>query len=85
MIKSNLKPRQINATSSRFLHKKPPYPCLHKRIVICKDSNLEMLTNVSTSFHFVGKGIILFTLFYSSLNWWHYKRINDEINNNNKK
>ena len=35
--------------------------------------------------YFVGKGIILFTMFYCSMNWWHYKRMREEIEKENEK
>lgn len=35
--------------------------------------------------YIVGKGIILFVMFYSSMNWWHYRAINKEIEKQTKK
>lgn len=28
--------------------------------------------------YYVGKGITLFTMFYCTLNWWHYKRMRED-------
>jgi hypothetical protein len=28
---------------------------------------------LSTEAYFIGKGIILFTMMYCSMNWWHYR------------
>jgi hypothetical protein len=43
----------------------------------------------NTISYFTGKSIILFTLFYCSLNWLHYrdlrKRFDDDENDENKK
>lgn len=33
---------------------------------------------VQTS-HYVGEGIILFTMFYCSMNWWYYKRTREDL------
>lgn len=35
--------------------------------------------------YFVGKGIILFTLYYCSLNWMHYRRVRKEAEEKEKK
>lgn len=37
-------------------------------------SFIDSLNNVATSGYYVAKGIILYTLFYCTMNWWHYKR-----------
>lgn len=31
------------------------------------------------SSYFIGKGIILFTMFYCTMNWWFYKRTREDI------
>lgn len=28
--------------------------------------------------YFVGKGIVLFTMFYCTMNWWHYRRLRED-------
>ncbi len=36
-------------------------------------------SDIVTTSYFVGKGITLFTFFYTSLNWWMYKQQRKEI------
>jgi len=47
------------------------------------------LHDVETYSHYIGKGITLFTMFYCTLNWMYYKKINqsfdDEKEEHNKK
>jgi hypothetical protein len=52
-----------------------------------KDALVDSLVNSS---YFVGKSIILFTMFYCTLNWAHYRSLRKEIekedeNKNNTK
>jgi hypothetical protein len=42
-------------------------------------------TNIETVTKIVGDSIIYFTLFYCTLNWYHYKSINDELDKKDKK
>jgi hypothetical protein len=32
-----------------------------------------------TTSYFIGKGVILFTMFYCSMNWWYYKRMREDL------
>ncbi len=54
--------RKNHQYSSNIQHK----PLIASR---CKAS----LQDIQTATYFVGKSIILFTMFYCSLNWWFYK------------
>jgi hypothetical protein len=36
------------------------------------------LHDVVQTSYYVGKGITLFTMFYCTLNWWHYKRLRED-------
>ena len=50
------------------------------------DNNiLNSLNDFSNDAHIVAKSIILYTLFYCTLNWMHYKRIREESEKKNKK
>lgn len=51
----------------------------------CKASFQDIATFQTVSY-FVGKSVILFTMFYCSLNWWFYKteREKEEEKNRNK-
>lgn len=40
---------------------------------------------VLTSLHNAGESVVLFTMFYCSMNWWYYKRLNDDIEKSKKK
>jgi hypothetical protein len=41
--------------------------------------------DLETINYFVGKGIILFTMFYCSMNWFMYKRIREKTEETKKK
>lgn len=51
----------------------------------------ETFSGLATSSYFTGKFIILFTMFYTSLNYWHYRSLREQIEkehddqNHNKK
>lgn len=38
----------------------------------------SLASDIGFATHIVGKGIILFTMFYCSLNWLHYRELNKE-------
>ena len=48
---------------------------------------LETLNDFTTSdiTYYVGKSVILFTMFYSSLNWLHYRRLRKDMEDKNDK
>ena len=56
-------------------------PNRYKHIYVPKSSWAETAEVTS---YFVGKGIILFTMFYCSMNWWHYKRMREDIETEQK-
>jgi hypothetical protein len=45
---------------------------------------LESVDGFATTMHIAAKGIILFTLFYSSMNWWYYKRTREDYEKEQK-
>lgn len=47
-------------------------------INIRKHAPRALNNDIVTMSYFVGKGITLFTMFYTSLNWLMYKRQNDK-------
>jgi hypothetical protein len=49
-------------------------PCLQR----VNAGLLESVDGFATTMHIAAKGIILFTLFYSSMNWWYYKRTRED-------
>lgn len=48
---------------------------LRRPIVVVKAISPSEVVDAS---YYVGKGITLFAMFYCTMNWWMYKRINDE-------
>lgn len=54
----------------------------HRNVIVCFSPQQETLVYSS---YLIGKGIILFTLFYTTMNWWHYKKQYDDQENKNKK
>lgn len=53
---------------------------MQRRSVIARDALMDgLLRGMSESSYFVGKSIILFTMFYCSMNWWHYKSLRQEL------
>lgn len=50
-----------------------------RRKVVAKDALVDGLRGMSESSYYVGKSIILFTMFYCSMNWWHYRSMRKEF------
>lgn len=46
---------------------------------------VESLNTLANSSYYVSKGIILFTLFYCSMNWWHYRSLREELEDKDDK
>lgn len=70
----------------RVVYKKPVFILNRpsKRNVVTK----AMIPDISVSSYYIGKGIILFTMFYCSMNWLHYRNLrikNEEENKKDKK
>jgi hypothetical protein len=53
--------------------------------MICKMSMVDDLNNLATNSYFIAKGVILFTLFYTSLNYLHYRRLRKDLEEHTKK
>lgn len=54
------------------------------RIPTVKTKSLELDT-LNTTTYYIGKSIILFTMFYCTMNWWHYKKIREDSENKKDK
>lgn len=52
---------------------------VERRRVIARDILMDGFRGMSESSYFVGKSIVLFTLFYCSMNWWHYRSLRKEF------
>lgn len=54
-----------------------------RRLVVVKPPTTTyqraMNSDIVTTSYFIGKGITLFTFFYTSLNWWMYKQQRQEF------
>lgn len=77
------KPRIINIKPSRRsqnlrlpTHVPKPIYNSNYRNVACK--SFDTLEDVITASYFIGKGVILFTMFYTGLNYFHYKKLREE-------
>jgi hypothetical protein len=83
-----------------YTHKHAPVSTKHKYVLpflprFYKDNNTHFLkrniqthaipTDIETYSYYIGKGIILFTMFYCTLNWAHYKKLREEDEKNKKK
>lgn len=73
--------RYINTTSKITTIKKPSY--VNNKISIKTRTN-AFESDVVTLSYFVGKGIIAFTFFYTSLNYLYYKRLREEYEEQDK-
>lgn len=50
-----------------------------RTIVRPRAGMLESANQLANDMYFVSKGVILFTMFYCSMNWWHYRRMRDDF------
>lgn len=67
-IKS-IHPKNAIATYKKpFLHKSP------RTFMIPRASGIDL----EFSSYIVGKGVILFTLYYCTMNWWYYRRTGED-------
>lgn len=67
-----------------------PYPKVtvqlrNPNLQIAKSSWTELGRVLEYDTYIIGKGIMLFTMFYCSLNWLHYRKINKELEEMDKK
>lgn len=61
--------KPIATNKKPFLHKSP------RKLIVPRASGIDW----NFSSYIVGKGIILFTLYYCSMNWWFYRRTREDI------
>ena len=57
-----------------FLHKSP------RKLVVPRASGIDW----EFSSYIIGKGIILFTLYYCTTNWWYYRRYREDMEKKDK-
>lgn len=63
---------RVNITPSSVLTKP-------RRSVVNQSGFIEAADTFASNMHYVAKEIILFTLFYSTANWWLYRRTREDI------
>jgi hypothetical protein len=73
--------RYINTTSKITTIKKPSY--VNNKINKTRTNAFQ--NDMVTLSYFVGKGIIMFTFFYTSLNYFHYKKLREEYEDKDDK
>ena len=56
-----------------------------KPIVPTRKHIITKAADLNTVSYFVGKSIILFTRFYCTLNWAHYRRLRKDLEDKDKK
>lgn len=49
------------------------------RVLSTKASILESVNQLANDMHIVSKEVILFTMFYCSMNWWYYRRMREDM------
>ena len=60
-------------------------PILVPRRILKPRRSLEVRSNLLIDWvKPIGDGIIYFTIFYCTLNWWHYKNLNSKFKSKSK-
>lgn len=70
-------PSRNAATLSNIVVWKPKQSQQHQKV----GTRAFIWTDPVTTSYFVGKGIILYTMFYCTMNWWFYKRTREDLEN----
>lgn len=67
------------------IYVKPNYRCKSIKIPYCKGYMRQIQTRSSISIvdmsHYLGEGIILYTMFFCSLNYFMYKQMREDMEN----
>lgn len=53
-----------------------------KPVIYTRDLKVNAIGDITDITYYVGKGIILFTFFYTSLNYFHYKKLREDQEKN---
>lgn len=53
-------------------------PSVQKQVAVPRAGLLESVNDLANSAHLASKGVILFTMFYCSMNWMHYRRMRED-------
>lgn len=61
-------------------YKKPILYKSPRKFIVPRASGIDW----EFSSYIVGKGIVLFTLYYCTMNWWFYRRTREDIEKNDK-
>ena len=72
--------KNIPIRSPRLTYQTPKQ---HGQSVLCNNHPAtQMLLETS---YYVGKSIMLFTMFYCGMNWYHYRSLNEDSDENNNR
>ncbi len=69
-------------------HKRCKIERLQLKPMISRNTKVNYMNPIESlefSSYIVGKGIIFFTMLYTTLNWWNYKQIREDYERENKK
>ena len=83
IVRNTLKPIQT--------HRQPLLPCVKPYSCVTSNRRTKVITNAINFYDFnevsyyVGKSIILFTMFYCGLNWMHYRDLRKKNDRNDDK
>lgn len=82
---------KVDITVNRCIVRRPTFitksgpPGRGKCAIAVSGGGVEVLENLLTpTTYYVGKGIILFTMFYCTLNWAHYRNLRKLYDNDPK-
>jgi len=54
------------------------------RLAVAPPKAAPPVVDLVQSSYFIGQGIILFTMFYCTTNWWYYRRVREDIEKKQK-
>jgi len=76
---------QVNKTIKRSKQYATTLARPTRRVSIATPPKAATLTiDLVQSSYFIGQGIILFTMFYCTTNWWFYRRVREDIEKKQK-
>lgn len=73
------KPRPVHSRLQRTI-----VPSVPRKSIVSRYGSYGIENVLLDASYLVGKGIILFTMFYCSLNWLHYKRMREDQEKDDK-
>lgn len=77
MIKINNISQRLSPCKKNILHRHIYVKPITRNLVKTKVTP-DLLSVLNNNIYFIGKGITLFTMFYCSMNWYHYRNLRIE-------